>query len=176
MPRKFLLVLLTSTWALGPVASAQSDNREDRIVVNVWAGPEGAVLSRNFATSALKAAAQIRDWQRDLAYTFRIHYPLSEDWIAEDRDRAAEALQLATAAAKGDADEAALGELVTLFESMRSWCDARVKDNRNLELGNYYMSSSALDNDEVFQDALTCSKSLTSMLAKRRFVEETACH
>ena len=183
MSRKFLLIVLSSVLLLGPIASAQSDNRENTIVISVWAA-EGesavsaqtakAALSQAFAASALRAAAQIRDWPSHLVYTFRSGYPLSEYWIASDRDRAADALRLAELAARGETDRAALAQLVNLFGNVQAWSDARVEDKRNLRLANYYMSASVLDNDESFLN-LSCTNSLISMLASGRLAAETTC-
>ncbi len=193
MTRCLLLVL---SWVLlvATMASAQSERSlpyrnnhksEDTIVVDVWAAAEPdpavsaqaapAALSRDFAASAMRAAAEIRDWQLHLAYTLQSGLPLSESGIASDRDRAADALQLAALTAEGEADRAALMQLVNLFGDAQSWTDARVEDNRNLRLGNYSVSASALDDDESFQNNVSCANSLTSMLASRRFSEETTC-
>jgi len=82
--------------------------------------PAETALSRNFVTSALKAAA------------------LSDLWIASDRDRAVDAVQLATVATASDSDRRALEELLALFANVQSWSDARVDEERNLRLATYY--------------------------------------
>ena len=74
--------------------------------------PAETALSRNFVTSALKAAA------------------LSDLWIASDRDRAVDAVQLATVATASDSDRRALEELLALFANVQSWSDARVDEER----------------------------------------------
>ncbi len=184
MPRKMLLVILSSVMLLGPLASAQSDNREGTVVVNVWAAERDSTvsaqaaepaLSRDFAASALRAAAKIRNWQLHFAYALKSGYPLSSYRIASDRGQAADALQLAVFAAKGQADRAALVQLVNLFGNVQSWSDARLEDERNLRLANYRMSASALDNNESFQNTVSCTNSLMSMLAYERLAEETTC-
>lgn len=185
MPKKFLLMVLSSVLLLGAMAAAQSDNCEYNIIVIVCltaepdsslsAQPDEEAMSPNFAASALQAAARIRNWQMHLAYTIKNGYPLSEYWIASDRDRASDALQMAVSAATGEADRAALVQLVNLFGNVQSWSDARLEDKKNLRLANYYMSASALDNDESFQNSVSCTNSLMSMLASRRSAEETTC-
>jgi hypothetical protein len=184
MPRKFWLIVLSSVLLAAPIAPAQSDNREATVVVNVWAAERDstvsaqaaeAVLSRDFAASALRVAAKIRNWQLHLAYALKSGYPLSAYWIASDRGQAADALQLAVFAAKGKADRAALVQLGNLFGNVQSWSDARLEDERNLRLANYRMSASALDNDESFQNTVSCTNSLMSMLANGRLAEETTC-
>ena len=132
-------------------------------------------LSRQFAPLALQAAAEIRNWQMHFAFTFKNGYPLSDFWIAYDRNRAADALALATLAAQREADRAALVQLDTLFVNVQAWSDARVEDNRNLRLANYYMSPSSLDNDEPFQRTVRCTDSLISKLVSGEWAEETIC-
>jgi hypothetical protein len=78
--------------------------------------------------------------------------------------------------ANGEADEAALVQLVNLFGKAESWIDGRVADKRNMRLGRYYMSASALDNDEALQNSLSCARSLIPMLASLKLEEVTACH
>lgn len=184
MSKKLLLVVPSAIMLLSPLASAQSANREDTIVVNVWAAehdsavsaqPAKTVLSRDFAASALRASAKIRNWQLHLAYALKSGYPLSAFWIDSDRGQAADALQLAGLAAKEEADRAALVQLVDLFGKVQSWSDARLEDKRNMRLANYRMSASALDNDESFQNIVSCTSSLMSMLANGRLAEETTC-
>lgn len=193
MPGKVSLLLLSSVLLVARSAPAQSKrsvphrnnhNREDTIVV-CWpeADPDSAVsgqadrasLSREFAAPALRAASEIRDWQLHLAYTLKMGLPLSEFWIASDRDRAADALQLAVLAPEGEADRAALMQLVNLFENAQRWSDARLEDKRNARLGNYCTSPSALDEDESFQNNVSCANSLISTLASGRLDEETTC-
>ena len=186
------MLALSFVLLVSPIVRAQSerslpdrDNGEGTIVVDVWAAaePDSAVsvlavktdLSRNFAALGLTAAGQMRNWQLHVAYTFKSGYPLSEFWIASDRDRSEDALRLAGLAANGEADRAALVQLVNLFGNIRGWIDARIEDKRNLRLANYYMSASAMDNDELFQRNLSCTTSLMSMLASGRLAEETTC-
>jgi len=96
MPKKFSFLMLLSLLSLSAMASAQSgrsltdlmnDNREETIVVNVWAAAtpsaangtqsDAAVMSRDFAVAGLKAATTIRELQRQLAYAIQNGYPLA---------------------------------------------------------------------------------------------------
>jgi hypothetical protein len=161
---------------------ANSMSNQTRLRVDVSAEPDSAVstkaatatLSRDFAAAALKAVDQIRDWQMHVAYTFKNGLPLSEYWVTSDRDRAADALQLAELAEEGEADRAAQTQLVNLFGNVQSWSDARLEDKRHARLANYY-TNSGLDSDESFQSNVSCIHTLISMLARRKVPEETTC-
>ncbi len=178
-----------SLLSLAEIASAQarsdSLNSEGTIVVNVWAaatpapassGPAAEpLLSRDFAAAGLKTTAVLKEWQRRLAYTIQNGYPLSEFWIAFDRDRAADALQLVALAASSDADRTALQQLLAQFENLRQWSDGLIEANRNLRLAPYYMSPAALTTDPMFQKTAECARFLAPMLASGRLAEDRSC-
>jgi hypothetical protein len=175
-----VLLLAEITFAQ-PAARGTSNNQEWMLAVEARASephvsqPEDTVLSRAFVANALNATAQIRNWQSHLAYTLQNGYPLSDSWIASDRDQAADALRLASVVTASDTDRTALQQLVTLFVNVQSWSDARVDDERNLQLATYYVSRSALDNDESFQKNVDCTNSLTAMLASGRWEQGVPC-
>ena len=154
------------------------DNSEEKIVVNVWAEadtPAEEQLSRRFAAAGLRATTLLREWQRHIAYNIRIGLPLCESCIAADRDQAAEAMRLATLLASRDADHTALEELLNLFENFQRWSDALVEDLREWDLGRYYMSPTALNDDTLFQKSAECAEFLAPMLASGRLAEDRSC-
>ena len=175
-----VLLLAEITFAQ-PAATGTSSNANWMLAFEARASepqasqPEDTVLSRNFVANALKAAAQIRNWQSHLSFTLQNGYPLSDSWIASDRDQAADSVRLAAVAITSDTDRTALQQLVTLFVNVQSWSDARVDDERNLRLATYYVSHSALDNDESFQKNMDCTNSLTAMLASGRLEQGLPC-
>ena len=151
------------TFAVEAVASEpQSSQRVD------------TALSRGFVAYALNATAQIRNWQSHLAFTLQNGYPLSDSWIASDRDQAADAVRLAAVAITSDNDRTALQLLLTLFVNVQNWSDARINDEKQLQLATYYVSRSTLDNDESFQKNMDCTNSLAAMLASGR-LEGVSC-
>lgn len=100
---------------------------------------------------------------------------LCESCIAIDRERAEDALRLATLLASNNADQSALQQLLNLFEGLQQWSDALVRDNRNGELGRYYMSPAALNDDPVFHKSAECEKFLAPMLASRQLATDRSC-
>ena len=77
--------------------------------------------------------------------------------------------------ARTDTDRAALQELVNLFENFQRWSDALVEDFREWDLGRYYMSPTALNDDTLFQKSAECAEFLAPMLASGRLAEDRSC-
>ena len=84
-------------------------------------------------------------------------------------------MQVATLLASTNADRTALGEVLNLFGNIPRWSDTLVEDNRNGELGRYYTSPTALNDDRRFQQSSECTKFLAPMLASRQLAEDPFC-
>lgn len=168
-----------------PNAGSANDQLEGRIVVYVWeaaaplpessSGAEDAKLSRNFSSAGLDAMTALRIWQGHLAYSIRNGYPLSEFWIAMDRERADEVLRQAALRTSNEADRMALRELVNQFENLQQWSDSLLEAKRNLRLAEYYITPATLNNDPLFQKASACSESLVAMLASGQLKQDASC-
>jgi len=194
MSVKSILKLVIPMLWLATIAGAQTgssltndgkENREGTIVVDVWssAAPgEGnanqadpAKLSKGFATAALNAAGRMQSTQRRIEHSIRMGFPLGGFWIESDFDWIDESLRTAGLSAANDADRTALQQLENQNNRLRLWSDWLIASNRNLRLAEYYISPSALDNDERFQNTAACTKFLISMLASARLGEDDSC-
>jgi hypothetical protein len=182
-----LLVLIMPGTASAQGEPQTSGLLEGSIVVYVWEQATPAPvdgfgmeldrkLSRDLASSGLDAMSVLRQWQGHLAYSIRNGYPVSEAWVAMDRERADMALQQAALRASTDADRYALSLLVNQFESLKQWSDGLLEANRNMRLANYYMSPAGLDNDALFQKTAACGNFLGPMLASGFLSDHSACH
>ena len=188
-----LKLVIPMLW-LATIAGAQTgssltndgkEHREGTIVVDVWssAAPgEGnanqadpAKLSKSFASAALNAAGRMQSTQRRIEHSIRMGFPLGGFWIQSDFDWIDESLRTAGLSAANDADRTALQQLENQNNRLRLWSDWLIASNRNLRLAEYYISPSALDNDERFQNAAACTKFLISMLASARLGEDDSC-
>ena len=178
------LILLGLLVVMAGGAFAQSDNDNETVVVNVEttspssvdsAATGGAALSKGFVLASLRAMSAMRDWQGHLAYMIRNGYPLAEQWIAEDSNRASDLLVLAAQAASTRADRAALSELNNQYRNIQQWSDYIVQAKRKLELANLYVTPNGLDGDALFQKTVRCANSLTPMLASGRLSESVSC-
>lgn len=155
------------------------------IAVDVWSSAtstpiesdetQSAKLTPEFAVAALTAAFGMQSTERRLEYTIKRGFPLYEFWIQTDLDGIDDSLKLAALSVKNDADREALQQLQNQNSRLRLWSDWLIDANRNVRLGEYYMSASALDNDERFQNSVACTKFLVSMLTSRRLAEDDSC-
>jgi len=156
---------------------------ENTIVVNVWSSAtqapatsvkaDSARLSPGFAATALSAATRIQFTQRRLTNSIRMGFPLGEGFcIQSDLDAIDDSLRMATLSATNEADRQTLWELQNQTDRLRVWCEWLIEQNRNLRLANYFISPDPLNNDERFQNTVTCTRFLLSMLASGRLQEE----
>lgn len=135
----------------------------------------GPVLSKGFVVASLQAMSAMRDWQGHLAYMIRNGYPLAEQWLSEDSNRAADMLVLAAQAAATRGDRSAIIELNNQYRNMQQWNDYIVNSKRNMQLANLYLTPNGLDGDPLFQKMVSCANFLKPMLASGRLSESTSC-
>lgn len=169
---------------------AQSHSQPDgtgagTIAVDVWSSAtstlaesdesQSAKLTQDFAVAALNAAFGMQSTERRLENTIKRGFPLYEFWIQTDLNGIDDSLKLAALSIKNDADRKALQQLENQSNRLRLWSDWLIDANRNVRLGEYYMSASALDNDERFQNSVACTKFLVSMLTSRMLAEDDSC-
>jgi len=162
-----------------------NDNDEHTITVDVWASassnaaestePERVKMSPGFATAGLTAAFRMELTERKLENSIRRGFPLGEFWIHNDLDEIDDSLKLTALCVANDADLKALQQLERQSSRLRLWSDWLIDQNHILALTEYYISSSALDSDERFQNSVACTKFLVSMLTTRRFAEDNSC-
>ena len=160
-----------------------TDNGEHKIVVDVWSSAvqrppksmqaDPAKLSPGFAAAALSVGSRIEFTQRRIENSIKMGFPLGGGfWIRTDLDAIDDSVRIAALTAKNDADREALQELQNQTNRLRVWCDWLIDQNRNLRLANYFISPDPLDNDERFQNTVSCTRFLLSMLASGRLQEE----
>jgi hypothetical protein len=113
--------------------------------------------------------------ERRIANAIKMSFPLGEYWIQSDLDAIDESLRLAAGSTRNDADLHALRQLEEQSDRLRTWTDWLVDQNRQLRLANYYVTPAALDNDERFQNVVSCTRSLMSMLASGKVAESNPC-
>ena len=157
-----------------------TDNRQHTIVVDVWSSAvqtpkkeDPARLSRGFAVAASDAANRLQFTERRITNSIRMGFPLGGGfWIQTDLDSIDDSLRLAALSARNDADQQVLQKLQTQTDRLRAWCGWLIEQNRTLRLAIYFISPEPLDNDEEYQNTVTCTRFLLSMVARGRLEEE----
>lgn len=175
----FVLVVVAQM-CFGQASKKTKENTSEVVLVRV-PGSEvtnedsAQLLSNGFVVAALRSASTLRDWQDHLSITIRNGYPPSDYWIGLDRNRAADALRLASLAASTDADKEVVEQLTSEFGTIEAWSTECLDGYKNLRLAKYYMSSAALENDEQFQQSAQCTQTLLTVLSKGEVTEQPLC-
>jgi hypothetical protein len=166
-------------------ARQTSDNEEHTITVDVWSSassnaaestePERVKMSPDFAAAGVTAAFRMESTERKIENSIRRGFPLGEFWIQNDLAEVDDSLKLAALSVANDIDLQALQQLERQGSRLRLWSDWLINENHNLALTEYYISTSALDSDERFQNTVACTKFLVSMLTSRRLAEDNSC-
>lgn len=172
--------------ALSDIANGSVGFTRDRIVLTLPASnasttaapsqQDSSRLSQDFMKAGIESIAAMREWASPLASAIQNGYPVTENWVANNREKAAQSLQLASAAATTDADRSALQLLNNEFASVREWSDALVKAKESMDTGEYATSAGALRDTPQSQKIIACGHFLASMLASGSFQDDSSCH
>ena len=135
----------------------------------------GTKLSSGFTNAALNAAFQLQSTERRVEQSIKRGFPLGEFWIENDLAEINDSITVAALNAKNEADLEALRRLEMQSSQLRLWTDWLIDANRNLRLAEYYINSSALDNDDRFQNTVNCTRYLVAMLSSRKLVDNSFC-
>jgi len=166
-------------------AHQTSDSDEHTITVDVWSSASSSAtestqaepvkVSPDFAAAGLTAAFRMELTERKIENSIRRGFPLGEFWIQNDLDEIDDSLKLAALSVANDIDLKTLQQLEKQSSRLRLWSDWLIDENHNLALTEYYISSSALDSDERFQNSVACTKFLISMLSGRTLADDNSC-
>lgn len=135
-----------------------------------------AGLSREFTKSSIETIASMREWASTLAYAIQNGYGVTERWIADYREQAANDLRLASAAASTESDRKALQLLTHQFDAVKEWSDKLVEAKNKMDVGRYATSPNALRDEPSSQKIIRCGHFLASMLGTGAFQDDASCH
>jgi hypothetical protein len=138
--------------------------------------PSDTGFSREFMKAAIEEIALMREWASPLASAIQNGYPITEEWVAQYREQAANGLRLASTAASTEEDGKGLQLLRNQFEAVREWSTRLVTARKSMDTAKYAMSDDALRNDPLSQKILNCAHFLASMLGSGSFQDDPACH
>jgi len=135
-----------------------------------------AGLSPEFMKSSIETLANMREWASTLAFAIQNGYGVTESWISNYREQAANSLRMSSAAASTDADRNALQLLTHEFEAVKEWSDALIDAKNRMDVGKYALSPDALRESPSSQKIIRCGRFLASMLGSATFQDDAACH
>ncbi len=131
-------------------------------------------FSRSFMAAGIEALASMREWGSTLVVTIRNGFPLGNA-INPYRARAAEKVYLAAAAASTEDDRSGLELLRKELSNVQAWSDKLVTARNSMNAANSTMSENAIQEDPMFQSALSCGQYLAEMFAGGSFHNAGAC-
>ena len=144
---------------------------------NVEPGPAGqSGLSQKFMVAGIETIAQMREWASTLAYAIQNGYGVTDSWLADYREQAANSLTLATSAASNAADRQALTLLKNEFETVRQWSNKLLEAKKSMDIGKYAVSHNTLREEPLSQKIIACGHFLGTMLGSGEFKDDLSCH
>jgi hypothetical protein len=135
-----------------------------------------AGLSRNFMIAGIETIAQLREWGSTMAYAIQNGYGVTEGWANDYREKAANSLRLASAAASSEADRNALQLLTNEFTSVGTWSDNLVDAKKSMDTAKYSTSPNVLRDEPLSQKIINCGRFLGKMLGSAEFKDDPSCH
>jgi hypothetical protein len=132
-------------------------------------------LSRAFATSAIAALADLREWRGAISAMITHGLAVSDGWAQGYRDEAQSNLEKAEVAARTDDDRDALALLQNEAGNLTSWWSGVLAARQDLN-GATTIDPDALKNDTSLAKIRTCSQFLNSMLVSGAFTDDASCH
>ena len=132
-------------------------------------------LSRAFATSAIAALADLREWRGAISAMITHGLAVSDGWAQGYRDAAQADLGKAEVAARTDDDRNALALLQNEAGNLTSWWNGVLSARQALN-GATTIDPDALKNDTSLAKIHACSQFLTSMLVSGAFSDDASCH
>jgi hypothetical protein len=132
---------------------------------------EATGFSKDFVTAGIEAMALVREWHAALGNAIQRGYPLSDDWLNAYRNKARQALRLASVAVTSPADKSAFPFLTKEFNNMQNLSNKYVQ----LTVSRAYIDPNSLDSDPLDQKFLSCGHSLASMATTNQFVDDGSC-
>src|SRR5437016_3552837 len=178
--------------SLAEITNGSLTFKENRIILSIRGtdiGPAAAVpadpihspandagLSQDFMRAGIEEFATMREWASTMAYAVQNGYQITEEWAANYRERAANSLSMASAAASTGADRQALQLLTNEFEAVREWSDKLVEAKKSMDTAKYALSPSALRDEALSQKIISCGRFLAKMLGSSSFQDDPSCH
>jgi hypothetical protein len=157
-----------------------------RVVLTIPPADPGAVatddsaqnsekLSRDFASAAISALANVREWRVAVRAMILYGLAVSDTWVQAYHNQTLDAIRQTGVAASTDADKNALQLLQNETDAMTAW--ANQVDAARQELnGARTVDPNTLQNDPTLAKIQKCSQFLNSMVLSGTFNDDPSCH
>jgi hypothetical protein len=131
-------------------------------------------LSKEFASAAIAALAEMKEWKGVLGTMVTFGLAVDEKWAQTYQDRVETSLSQASAAASTDSDHNALQLLNTQFANLAKWGSTVIAERHALN-GARTLVPNALENDPVLAKFSSCGRFLSIMLGSGNFADNSSC-
>jgi len=132
-------------------------------------------ISRGFATAAISAVADMREWRGATSAMITHGLALGDAWAESYHSRVLEGLHQAQLAALTDSDRSALQLLQSEADNLTTWWNGVLAARQDLN-GASTIDPDALQNDTALAKIRACSQFLNSMLVSGTFSDNASCH
>jgi hypothetical protein len=132
-------------------------------------------ISRGFATAAIGAVADMREWRGATSAMITHGLALGDAWAESYHERVQEGLRQAQLAAVTDSDRSALQLLQSEADNLTTWWNGVLAARQSLN-GAATVDPDALQNDAALAKIRSCSQFLNSMLVSGTFADNSNCH
>jgi hypothetical protein len=130
-----------------------------------------AGFSKEFVTASIEAMAEQREWRAALKTAIESGYPIGEYWLSALRDKAQQAVRLASVSAGSAADKDALPFLNNQFNNLSKLSDKYLQMKASMT----YIAPNSLVTDALDQKIMACAHSLASMATANQFIDDGSC-
>jgi hypothetical protein len=132
-------------------------------------------LSRNFASQAIAALAEMREWRGAIGTILTFGQSVVGSWPQDYHDRVEADLGQVALAASTAADQDAMQLLRNEFSNLAQWAGNVVSTRQSLNATNT-VRPDVMQNDPIVAKISECSRFLSSMLVSGVFADSQSCH
>jgi hypothetical protein len=134
-----------------------------------------AGLSRTFASQAIAALAEMREWRGAIGTILTFGQQVVGTWPQDYHDRVEADLAQVAVAASTPADQDALQLLQNEFSNLTRWANEVVATRQGLNATNT-VRPDVMQNDPTLAKIAECGRFLNSMLVSGLFADHQSCH
>jgi hypothetical protein len=132
-------------------------------------------LSRNFASLAIAALAEMREWRGAVGTILTYGVPVVGSWPQDYHDHVEANLMQVGVAASTAADQEAMQLLRNEFSNLTRWANDVVATRQSLNATNT-VRPDTMQSDQALAKISDCSRFLSSMLVSGVFADDPTCH